>query len=127
MKKSILTLVIVFAFMMTSCGQNDVAMADNSFTVENNATTKLSKSHSLFNTEQKIEARKKSAELLNMELRQVSLSSGINYKNNLFWKVRIKTSGKTKYLFFKANKNFTNVSKKECRLEPVLELAKQSL
>lgn len=113
MKKSILTLVIMFAFMMTSCGQNDVAMADNSNIATN--LNSVSKSASVdefvsFTPEQKKKAKEIAKEKLQVD--KVSFGSAIVYKGKtLYWNVRIKIRTYT----FKSNINFSNVTYEKTR------------
>lgn len=126
MKKLFLSLVLLFVFGMNAKAQNYVVVDNSAITKEIDAIEKKLNFDNFerFNIEQKIKVRKKSAEFLNLELRRVALSSGIIFNNNYFWKIRLREKGKTKFLFFKANKSLTEISKKECRLEPLLELVK---
>lgn len=115
MKKSILSLVVMFAFMMTSCGQNEVAMADTSIVLDtfdstNNTKPVAVKEFVAFTPEQKERAKEISKEKLNTK--KLMFGSAVVFKNKkLYWNV---TQSATTYTFV-SNLDFSNVNFEKTR------------
>lgn len=109
MKKFVITLVIMFAFMMTSCGQNDVAIADNSNVkakVNSMSDSTPAKEFVAFTPEQKKKAKQIAKKQLGFD---VIFGSSVIYRGKkYYWTVESVIDFKT--YAFTSSRQFTNVT-----------------
>ena len=118
MKKIFFIPVVMCAFIMTACAQNDVAMADNSDAI--NEINAIEKAYSNYEPDIEIFKSKFSNQAKKITIKKLSLNAknkfnglrtGCVYKNKLYWSgvIYIKKGQLDLYLFT-SNKDFSNVT-----------------